>query len=67
MKLPRILCLEGEWDPSMKDRKTVEHVLRLLEGAHTDTVIHRDVGTRAELEYNARRWTQKQYAGYRLA
>lgn len=66
MKRPGIFCLEGEWRGSMTDPQTVEHVLRLLEGAQTNDVIHRDVGTREELSYYATRWTQKQYSNYGL-
>ncbi|HVV76714.1 MAG TPA: DUF6642 family protein [Mycobacteriales bacterium] len=61
-----IFCLEGEWDTSMADRATVEHVLRMLEGLRIARVIHRDVGTRQEFEYYCKRWAQKGYADYRI-
>lgn len=64
---PGLLCLEGEWTTSLKDRKTVEPVLRLLESAGENRVIHRDVGTREELEFYVNKWTQKRYERYALA
>lgn len=50
----------------MKDRSSIVHVLRLLENLQEVSVIHRDVGTRQELDFYAKRWTQKQYDNYKL-
>jgi hypothetical protein len=60
-----MLCLEGEWGSKLTDRTTVEHHLRMFE-ADGVSLIHRDVATLGELNHYMSRWTQKQYAEYRL-
>ncbi|TSE01831.1 hypothetical protein FOS14_00045 [Skermania sp. ID1734] len=56
MKGPGVLCLEGDWDQSLESRLSIETALRLLENNHTIRLVHRDVGTRAELDHYVDRW-----------
>lgn len=55
--LGRILCLEGAWDDELTSRSSVRPMLELLERTGRIEFVHRDVGTRAELEYYLERWT----------
>jgi hypothetical protein len=64
MAPPGIFCLEGEWDPDLRTRMSVEPVLELLERLGLITAIHRDVATKAELEYYLRKWLQPRYNNY---
>lgn len=53
-----VFCLEGPWW-GVKDRSSVEPVLRLLE-THADSrvpYLHFDVGTREELDFYLKKWT----------
>lgn len=59
-----IFCLEGEWDPNLTNRNSVEPILELLERLGIARTIHRDVATRPELEYYLRKWGQRRYADY---
>ncbi|WP_328992595.1 DUF6642 family protein [Kribbella sp. NBC_01245] len=63
-RLTGIFCLEGEWDPNLRNRNSVEPILELLERLGIARTIHRDVATRPELEYYLRKWGQKRYADY---
>lgn len=69
-----IFCLEGEWDPDLRRRDSVEPALELLDRLEIAKYIHRDVATRAELEYYLRGTTylaewagnRRRYASFRL-
>ena len=50
-----VFCLEGTWEDDLADRSSVLPVLELLERLKQIDYIHRDVGTRAELEHYVRR------------
>ncbi|WP_124258437.1 DUF6642 family protein [Rhodococcus ruber] len=65
---PGVLCLEGEWTPSIGARLSIEPALRLVEFNSIVRVAHRDVATRAELEYYLDKWLGKGNgtAGYDL-
>lgn len=53
----RVFCLEGAWNgDDLRDRSSVLPVLDVLERLEHIEYIHRDVGTRAELEHYVRRW-----------
>ena len=55
-----VFCLEGSWDDDLADRSSVLPVLELLERLRQIDFIHRDVGTRTELEHYLRRWTDEE-------
>lgn len=60
-----ICCLEGEWEPNLRARTSVEPQLRMLETlGHCADVIRRDVATKEEFAYYLGKWKQKQYARY---
>ncbi len=61
-----IFCLEGDWDPDLRIRTTVEPMLQLLEHSMTPRVpfIRRDVGTLPEFEHYLCKWTLKKYARF---
>lgn len=59
--LPGIFCLEGEWDPDLRRRKSVLPILELLERLDVARTIHRDVATRDELAFYLAKWGQKRY------
>ncbi len=67
-----IFCLEDDWWKDFNRTSTVEPVLALIsQGVARDVPhVHRDVGTREELAYYLKRWSQKgsdQYAILYLA
>ncbi len=52
-----VFCLEGAWDEEdLEDRSSVLPVLDTLQRLRSIDYIHRDIGTRAELEHYVRRW-----------
>lgn len=57
LKVPGLLCLEGEWDEdNPTSRMSVEPTLRLLEKANYFDVVHRDVCTEQEFWRHLDRW-----------
>jgi hypothetical protein len=67
MAVSGIFCLEGEWSSKLTDRTSVRPQLDMLTPLGvTAPLIHRDVATREEFFYYCDKWTQKQYANYRL-
>ncbi|MBY8859664.1 hypothetical protein K7711_24575 [Nocardia sp. CA2R105] len=67
MKPPGVLCLEGDWENSLESRLSIESALRLLERAGRIRLVHRDVGTYAELEHYVDRWLNGELKGYDFA
>lgn len=61
-----IFCLEGEWDPDLRERLSVLPVLEYLERLGEIKAIHRDVATRAELKHYLGKWSQRRYDDYRV-
>ena len=62
-----IFCLEAcAWFGGLKDRTSVEPVLRLLETAKDYRVpyLHHDVGTRHEFDFYLEKWKQPRFANY---
>lgn len=61
-----IFCLEGDWKNDFNRTSSVKPVLKLLAQAHNRPIpfVHRDVGTREELEHYCRRWARKGSAHY---
>jgi hypothetical protein len=53
---PGIFCLEGDWSRSIASRQSVEPLMRLLEDCGAARYVHRDVATRAELNFYIERW-----------
>ncbi|MFF0492520.1 DUF6642 family protein [Nocardia sp. NPDC004068] len=62
-----MLCLEGDWEDSLESRLSVESALRLLERAGWIRLVHRDVGTFAELAHYVDRWLDGELEGYDFA
>ncbi|MGB3707047.1 DUF6642 family protein [Gordonia sp. (in: high G+C Gram-positive bacteria)] len=56
--LPGVLCLEGEWADSLRDRRSVLPVLDLL--AHTETAqyVHRRTATSHEFFHQLNKWLE---------
>jgi len=65
-KTKGIFCLEGDWDPDLRVRKTVDPILDLLKRSNDPPVdsIRRDIGTTGEFEYYLKKWGQKRYAKF---
>ncbi len=61
---PGVFCLEGEWQRDLRDNPTVEPILQLLKSFGVVEYIHRDEGTRAEIEHYVKQWTLARYRGY---
>ena len=61
-----IYCLEGDWVIDMKKVATIEPALELLKKWPDLYVqyIHRDIGTRHELEHYLTKWTTNKYSDY---
>ena len=62
-----IFCLEAcAWFGGLKDRTSVEPVLRLLETTKDYRVpyLHHDVGTRHEFDFYLEKWKQPWFANY---
>ena len=59
-----VFCLEtASWEPGIKDRASVEHVLRLLETAYKVPYLHFDVATREEFDFYLKKWAGTSFAG----
>jgi hypothetical protein len=68
-KVNAIFCLEvGDWWGDLKKPSSVKPILELLSQSHNSNVpyIHRDVGTRPELEHYLSLWTKRAYQRYRI-
>lgn len=59
-----VFCVEGEWDPDLRKRRSVLPVLDLLERLGEIKAIHRDVSSNAEAEGYLRKWAQRRYDDY---
>ena len=53
-----VFCLEtASWETGIRDRSSMEHVLRLLETTrHRVPYLHFDVGTREEFDFYLKKW-----------
>jgi len=65
-KAKGIFCLEGDWEPDLRNRVTVDPLFQLLEHSNYPKIpyIRRDVGTVQEFEYYLKKWTLKRYIDY---
>src|SRR4051794_22995333 len=61
-----VFCLEGSWEEDLTDRSSVLPVLELLERLGKIEYVHRDVGTRPELEHYLARWVNEDIDYYVL-
>lgn len=60
-----VFCLEGLWNPDLKDRSSVEPGLQLLNRQYpTMKYIHKDCATKSEFKFYLKKWTQKRYSDY---
>jgi len=60
-----IFCIEGEWEPSLADRSSIQPLVEFL--ANSDELlppIHRRVATKESFAYFARQW--KDYPNYSI-
>lgn len=57
-----VFCLEtASWEPGIRDRSSMEHVLRLLETVYRVPYLHFDVGTREEFDFYLKKWAGAQF------
>jgi len=60
-----VLCLEGEWSDSLRDRSTVDHTLKLLEGLRVVRKFQRkEVRVEKDLRNLLSKWSQKSYGDF---
>lgn len=64
---PGIFALEGDWSEDMRAGGSMRPVFEMLSGQDAVEVVHRDVGTTAELQYYASKWNEKRYSHFFLA
>ena len=59
-----VFCLEtASWEPGIRDKTSVEPVLRLLETSYYRvSYLHKDVATREEFEYYLKKWAGASFA-----
>ena len=58
-----VFCLEtASWEPGIRDRSSVEHVLRVLETAYRVPYLHFDVATREEFDFYLKKWAGASFA-----
>lgn len=65
-KLEGIFCLESDWEPNLRDRKSVAPILDVLERLRIAKTIRRDVATKEELQFYVKKWAQAGYADYKV-
>lgn len=58
-KMPGIVCFEGAWSEALDSRESIEPALRCLESFGLADVIHKDVGTKADLRHYVDKWLGK--------
>ena len=51
-----VFCLETHSWEGIRDRSSIEHVLRLLEAVNRVRYLHFDVGTREEFDFYLKKW-----------
>lgn len=61
-----VFCLEGEWSPDLRKRRSVLPMLELLESLGEIKFIHRDVAAFAEVDRYLDTWQQRRYDEYRV-
>jgi hypothetical protein len=61
-----VFSLEGSWNEDLTDRSSVLPMLELLERLEKIDYVHRDVGTRPELEHYLARWIDEDLDYYVL-
>lgn len=59
-----IFCIEGLWDPDLREGSTVRPLLEMLRLHEGVEYIHREYATREEFEFYLKKWTQKTYDAY---
>lgn len=66
IKTKGIFCLEGDWEPDLRSKRSVQPLLQLLEHSGFPSVpsIRRDIGTPTELEHYLGKWSQQRYEKY---
>ena len=59
-----IFSLEGDWERDLRSKLAVVHLLRFLKDTDKIPFIHKNVATRADLEFRLGLWVQKRYRNY---
>ncbi len=58
----KVFCIEGLWNDNLKNKSSVEPVLKLLNQRYAlMKYIHKDCATSSELDFYLDKWTKKQY------
>ena len=59
-----VFCLEtASWEPGIRDRSSIEHVLRLLETTQYKVpYLHFDVAAREEFDFYLKKWAGTSFA-----
>ncbi len=63
---PGVFALEGDWQEDLRRGGTMRPAFDLLAEQEYLQVVHRDVGTTTELEYYARKWTDRRYNRFKV-
>lgn len=65
-KTKGVFCLEGDWEPNLRSKRSVQPLLQLLEQAASPPIpsIRRDIATVPELEFYLAKWCQRRYRPY---
>ena len=61
-----VYCLEGDWEVDLRNQSSINAALMFLQQNCGIKFIHRDCGTRENLEYYLSKWKQKKYADYSI-
>ena len=56
-----VFCIEGAWEPSLRDRSSVLPLFELLETQGEASYVRRDAMTKEELQSCVKKWPQRQY------
>lgn len=61
-----IFCFEGEWSDDLVDKSSVRPLLEFLHNAIEIDFLHRNIGTKEELEFYCRKWVDKNFEKYEI-
>lgn len=61
-----ILCIEGDWDESLRQHKTVRPIFQLLRDSIHVPFIYRNVATRVEFAHVVQEWAKHKYKTHNI-
>ncbi len=61
---PGVFALEGDWQDDLRRGGSMRPAFDLLCAQEYLQVVHRDVGTTTELEFYAKKWTERRYNSF---